>query len=58
MLPLKVQISIDIKIKQKDKKIYKIAFKNLLVPKNLLYSNTEEINIQTIKIDKDKNYLK
>ena len=55
MLPLKVQISIDIKIKQKDKKIYKIAFKNLLVPKNLLYSNTEEINIQTIKIDKDKN---
>ena len=43
----------------KDKKNLnnKIAFKNLLVPKNLLYSNTEKINIQTIKIDKAKNYL-
>ena len=43
----------------KDKKNLnnKIAFKNILVPKNLLYSNTEKINIQTIKIDKDKNYL-
>ena len=43
----------------KDKKNLnnKIAFKNILVPKNLLYSNTEKINIQTIKIDKAKNYL-
>ena len=43
----------------KDKKNLnnKIALKNLLVSKNLLYSSTEKINIQTIKIDKAKNYL-
>ena len=43
--------------KDKENLNNKIAFKNILVPKNLFYSNTEKINIQTIKIDKAKSYL-